>query len=150
MRHHPTRRAVLRTSLGCAFALALPQARACDFYSTRLHVYRPWARASGPGADFALLFMQFDEVIRSDRLIGIETPIATGAQMVRAGVASTLDLLIPAGRTTVLHETGTHLRLTGLTQPLLLGREYPLKLIFDSGVVSADIDVDFSHDERLS
>ncbi|MES2100380.1 MAG: hypothetical protein V4569_11215 [Pseudomonadota bacterium] len=41
-------------------------------------------------------------------------------------------------------ETGTFIRRVGLKHPLQLGRNYPLKRVFEhGGVVDTDIDIDF-------
>jgi copper(I)-binding protein len=131
--------------------LALPSARACDFFTTRLRVYRPWARETPLSEGTAHIFMRFDEVSQSDRLIGVESPMAEGADMVVNGKVGKIDLHIPAGVDTELLESGVFIRLTGLKQALMLGREYPLTLIFEhGGALSADMDIDFTRNERLS
>jgi copper(I)-binding protein len=144
----PGRRALLRAGGAVAIGLALPPARACEFFSTHLRIYHPWSRATAEGDAFAVLCMRFDEVRSPDRLIRVETPVATGAEMNGPARGRAVDIAIPAGRETELSETGTFIRLTGLKHPLEVGRNYPLKLVFaHGGVVDADIDIDF---ERAS
>jgi copper(I)-binding protein len=88
--------------------------------------------------------MTFDDVNETERLIAVETPVAAGAELVTAGVASEVNLLIPAGRETVLSEEGTHIRLLSLKQPLQIGRTYPLRLSFEkAGHVNALLNVDY-------
>ena len=143
-----SRRLALRTVIASGAGLLLPAAQACEFYSTWMRIYQIWARETHLSDGVAPIYMQFDEVIRSDRLIGIETPIAEGADMVTGGVASRLDLAIPLGQVTLLEESGNFVRLLGLRQPLELSREYPLKLIFEhGGVVHADLDINY--DRRI-
>lgn len=127
---------------GLPLALARP-ARACDFYSSHLRIWHPWTRATRAGADTAKLFMRFDEVQRTDRLIGIETPVATGARLVDGANARPLSLQIMAGHDLTLHEDGLHIELLDLQHPLQIGRSFPLKLIFEAAEpVNAMLNVD--------
>lgn len=142
---HPSlqRRRVLRAGLGLVAALAFPAARACDFFTANLRIGHVWTRASGDRRD-AVVCMSFDDVTLDDRLIGARTPMAEGAEIGGLLARPTVDFFIPRGEVTVLGESGSHLRLTGLRQPLELGRSYPLTLVFErGGAVSADIDVDY-------
>ena len=144
------RRALLRTGCALGAALLLPPARACEFFSTHLRIYRPWSRATAEGDAFAVLCMRFDEVRLPDRLIRVETPVASAAELSGPARGRAIDLAIPAGLETELTETGTFIRLTGLKHPLELGRNYPLKLVFQhGGVVDADIDIDFERAPSL-
>jgi copper(I)-binding protein len=121
-------------------------ARACEFCASTLKIIHPWTRATAPGERMAKLCMSFDEVTEPDRLIGVRTPMAGRVEL--AGTKSRrVDLAIPAGRTTVLTEAGVHLRLLDLTQPLEVGRAYPLTLEFArGGEVIAGFEVDYEHD----
>jgi copper(I)-binding protein len=88
--------------------------------------------------------MKIDEVIEADRLIGVETPVAKGAELVVDGAVSRLNLPIPKGREMTLGEEGRMIRLIGLNHPLLIARTYPLKLVFEkSGIVDAELNVDY-------
>lgn len=139
-----TRRAVLQAGLALGAATLLPAAHACEFFTTNLRIYKPWTRAALAGDAFAMLCMTFDEVTLSDRLIAVESPVATHAEMGGTGRGPKIDFPIPAGAETVLSETGAFIRLLGLRHPLEVGRSYPLKLVFErGGVVAADIDVDY-------
>lgn len=145
------RRQLLRAALGLGGLACLPQARACEFFSPNLRITHPWTCASEPGASTAVVCMRFDEVLEDDRLVGVETPLATGAQLAfaaRPGMApapaAELPFDIPAGRETLLSDKGTHLLLTGLTQPLFVGRAYPMTLRFArGGEVPAQLTVDY-------
>jgi copper(I)-binding protein len=138
------RRALLRAGCALGATLVLPRARACEFFSTRLRILHPWARATADGDSSAVLCMRFDEVRLPDRLIRVETPVAAGAELSVEGTTGAIDLAIPVGRDTELAETGRFIRLVGLKHPLELGRNYPLKLVFEhGGVVDADFDIDF-------
>jgi len=82
----------------------------------------------------------------AERLVGIETAIATGAELFTPGAALGQRLLldIPQGRETRLAEHGTHIRLTGLLLPLDAGRAYPMRLLFQTaGPLRVDLTVDY-------
>jgi periplasmic copper chaperone A len=138
------RRDVLRAGFVLCASLAAPSVRACEFHTSTLRITHPWTRATGAEATSAVLCMKFDEVAATDRLIGVETPVAAGAEMAGAGVAGAVNVFIPEGRETVLSDEGTHIRLTGLEHPLLIARSYPLKLVFENGgMVHATLNVDY-------
>lgn len=140
------RRTLLQAGMAAGLWLAIPSARACEFWSTRLRVYLPRSRATAPGDTVAVLCMTFDQVLATDRLIGVETPVAASAEMGGEGSHPGIDFLIPAGRDSVLSEDGTFIRLVGLRQPLELGCSYALTLVFEhAGAVKADIDIDQAH-----
>ncbi len=139
------RRGILQGGVAISAAMLWPRARACEFFSTHLRIYEPWARATGEGATTAVLCMTFDEVTQTDRLIRVETPVASGAELGGVHAARTLDLLIPQGRETALTEAGTYIRLTGLRFALEVAREYPLDLWFEKGgLVQADFDIKYN------
>jgi copper(I)-binding protein len=143
------RRRLLCGAFALTGAALAPRARACEYFSSQLRITHPWTRATPAGAESAVLCMRFDEVAQADRLIGLDTPVAQGAELVlpggkTSGKNGALDLAIPAGRETLLSEAGPHIRLLGLTQPLELARSYPLKLVFENGgVVIATLNVDY-------
>lgn len=145
-----TRTALLRRHLLIALGtagLARP-ARACEFFSSRMRIWHPWTRATRVDADTARLCMRFDDVQTTDRLIGLETPVATGARLAGPGAPEGeqgLSLLIPAGQELTLAEDGLHIELLDLQQPLQVGRSFPLRLIFESAEpVNAMLNVDYA------
>ncbi|MGM9480556.1 copper chaperone PCu(A)C [Roseateles sp. NT4] len=142
----PRRHLLLAAS---AAYLGLPRpARACEFFSSHLRIWHPWTRSTRVDADTARLCMRFDEVQRTDRLIGVETPVATGVRLAGPGApasAQDLSLLIREGETLTLTEDGLHLELLDLQHPLQIGRSYPLRLIFERAqAVNATLNVDFA------
>lgn len=140
-----SRRHLLRTGLALGAWMTWPAARACEFDTINFVIVHPWTRASEPGATTAAVSMNFVNVTRADRLIGVRTPIAEAAEMGGDGVPPSLDFEIPVGPSTALREDGPHLRLLGLKQPLLVGREFPMTLIFASaGTVPARLSVDYA------
>lgn len=141
----PPRRRLLQTGLALGASLALPRARACEFFTTSLRITHPWTRASAEADRFAIVNMKFDEVTRTDRLIGVETPVAEGADMGGLLARPTVDFVIPQGQDSALSESGTFLRLVGLKFPLLPGREFPLRLVFEqAGAVATTLTVDYA------
>ena len=142
-----TRRRLLQAGLAFCGAALLPTARACEFFCTSLRIEHPWTRASAPGASTARVCMTFDEVLRTDRLIHVETPVAAAAEMggpQRTGTA--INFVIPEGQESELTEEGVHILLTGLRHPLEEAREYPLTLVFEhAGRVEVRLSVDYAH-----
>lgn len=132
----------------CALPLGVARpARACEFFSSHLRIWHPWTRATRVDADTAKVCMRFDEVRQTDRLIGLETPVAAGARLVGPGLPTTagLSLLIRQGEELTLTEDGLHLELLELQQPLQVGRSFPLRLVFESaGPVETALNVDYA------
>ncbi|HEY1131449.1 MAG TPA: copper chaperone PCu(A)C [Roseateles sp.] len=145
-----TRTALLRRHLLIALGAAgiARHARACEFFSSHMRIWHPWTRATRVDADTARLCMRFDEVQTTDRLIGLETPVATGARLAGPGAPEGeqgLSLLIRAGQELTLAEDGLHIELLDLQQPLQVGRSFPLRLIFESAEpVNAMLNVDYA------
>jgi copper(I)-binding protein len=140
-----SRRSALHIALALGLYGLLPKARACEFFASSLRITHPWTRATPADAPYATVCMRFDEVSRDDRLIGVETPVATGAELAGAGTGPTLDLFIASGQETLLSEAGPHIRLTGLQYALEVGREYPMRLHFEKGgVVNTRLSVDYT------
>lgn len=143
---HPplARRGWLRAGLGLTALCLLPPARACEFFADTLRVTHPYCHATPAGAEEAVVCMKFDEVQRTDRLVGVKTPVALGADIAGMRARPRVDFEIPAGEETWLHERSTWLRLTALQRPLEVGRAYPLQLEFEhGGTVLAQLTVDF-------
>jgi len=140
------RRLALHAGLATGASLALPwrSARACEVITTHLRITHPWARASGPGEDSAMVCMKFDDVTLTDRLVLVETPVARSAEMGGQGAAPQVNFVIPQGQETYLAEAATFVRLTGLNLPLEVGRSYPLRLGFEKGgTYNAVLSVDY-------
>lgn len=143
---HP---ALLRRHLLVALGAAgfVRPAAACEFFSSHLRIWHPWARATRVDAETAKLCMRFDEVQQADRLVGVETPVAAGARLAGPGAPPAgqgLSLLIPQGQELTLAEDGLHIELLDLQQPLQIGRSFPLRLVFESaGTVNAQLTVDY-------
>jgi copper(I)-binding protein len=140
----PRRRLFLSGLGAAATTMFVPPARACEYFTSTLRVIHPWTRATA-GVDEAVLCMGFDSVRQDDRLIAVRTPVATDVRLSSAEAGAPLDLAIPAGQALELDESGLHLRLLGLRQPLQVGRTYPLELDFaHGGSVIGLLNVDFT------
>lgn len=138
------RRSFLTAGLAVSTVLLVPAARACETFTSTLRILHPWTRATDAGDPFAIVCLTFDEVTSTDRLIGVRSPVATGAEMGGAKSGGPVDVLIPAKRETVFSEEGVHVRLVGLKHPLGLGRAYPLTLIFEKGgSIGTELSVDY-------
>jgi hypothetical protein len=148
------RRRLLGALAGLGVLVAWSPARACEVQAAHFRLIHPWTRATAPDERTAILCMNFEDVTRDDALIGVETPVASGAEATGLpdGAASDrLELPIPAGRPTVFSDDGPHIRLTGLNFPLQVGRAYPLTLHFrESGVVLTQLSVDFLRTLRFA
>lgn len=139
-----SRRRALQGGAALLASSLLPAARACEFFAPTLRVIHPWTQATAPDATSVLVSMRFDDVNQDDRLVAVETPVAESAELRVGERAVPLPFDIPAGRETRLGEEGTQLRLTGLREPLHLGRAYPMTLHFEKGgVVPASLSIDY-------
>ena len=139
-----------RTAAALAFLLALmavPALQAHEFFTGKLTVIHPWTSATEPGQTSAVVSMKFEDVTETDRLVGVRTPVAEGAELGGTAADTRLDFEIPAGRDTQLRADGIYLRLTGLTMPLYQGREYPLTLVFEkAGPIRCALLIDYGSD----
>ena len=139
------RRRVLRAGLALGVAaIATPGRAACEFFTGNLTIVHPWTRATIAGDSAAIVCMTLQDVLQTDRLIGVVTPVAERCEMGGAGPGAPLDILVREGETTELTEAGIHIRLLGLKFPMPVGREYPLTLVFARfGAFEADLNVDY-------
>lgn len=138
------RRRFLRQGAGLALGLLAIPAQACEFATGTLTIHHPWTRAVGKDADHAVVITRFTEVLGSDTLVGVETPVAAGAVLVTPEGTGPVQLEIPQGQSIELSEAGTHIRLIGLKQPLLLGRSFPMTMEFArSGRIQTQLNVDY-------
>ncbi len=146
------RRQFMKVATLLAAPLLGTSARACEFFTSTLRVTHPWTRVTAQEAPFAVVIMKIDQVIRDDRLIAVTTPVATRAEVAGLPDAwqggqsrpSGVSLPIARGQSLELAEQGVHLRLFGLTQPLLIARTYPMSLWFEhGGELQAELNVDY-------
>lgn len=142
-----SRRLALQAGAAMGVSALWTSARACEFSTPYLRVTHPWTRVTPEDAPYAIVSMKIDQVSKDERLIGVETPVATRAEIggISTGASTSgMNLLIERGRELRLSEQGVHVRLLGLTQPLLIGRTYPMRLIFaQGGAMDAELNVDY-------
>lgn len=148
MNHPIHRRRLLQAGLQAGAALGfyglLPAARACEYFSPNLRITHPYCRATLPGETSISVTMKFDEVTKADRLVGVQTPVAEGAEIGGLIARPTVDFSIPEGEETWLREDRSFLRLTGLKHPLQVARTYPMTLVFEhGGPVPATLNIDY-------
>lgn len=139
------RRALLRAGLALGASFALPAARGCEYFAPHLRITHPWTHATEPGETVAGLYMKIDATSQADRLIGVETPVATGAEMGGTAAGPGVSLFLPEGQESELSESGIFIRLLGLKHPLEIARSYPLFLEFEKGgIVNATLNIDYA------
>jgi copper(I)-binding protein len=144
MPHPIHRRALLHAGIAVAAGCVVTPSRACEVQLANLRLMHPWARATPTGADSAILNMTIEDVTEADRLTGVQCIAAAGSALGGPQAAPVVDFVIPAGRTTVLGEDGTHVVLTGLRFPLHVGRVFPLLVTFEKGgIAMASLHIDF-------
>jgi periplasmic copper chaperone A len=136
------------------FAILLPSAAAFaeDFSAGNLRIEQPWARATAgnlkTGAAYLLIRNGGSE---PDRLLRVETPVAERAMLHRTemtnGVARMFHLqsveVAPGATAALSPESGNHVMLEGLTQPLKRGETIPLTLVFEkAGQVAVKVTIE--------
>ena len=114
--HH---RVLMQTGLAWGVALLAPSARACEAIAANLTIDHPRTRATAEGATSAIVCMSFQDVTQADHLTGVQTPIASGAEMGGDGARPWVSFAICEGRTTVLGESGPQRtdRVAGAVRP---------------------------------
>jgi copper(I)-binding protein len=139
------RRHLLQASMAFGVSLIVPPARACEFITSTMKIVHPWSRATREDATSVAVCMTFADVSQTDRLIGAESMVCTGAEIGGLEAKPVVDFVIPEGQTTVMSEAGTYLRLVGLQFELPVGRQYPLTLHFkQAGPVAATLTIDYA------
>ena len=121
-----------------------------EYYTPSFKVIHPWAEPTEPGASMAPVYLKFEEISAADRLIGarsdfagsveLRSPLSQGTSVEAS--APLEAIAIPVGSTIELSPNGQHLLMLDLKTPLLMGRSYPLTLIFEkSGVIETMLSV---------
>lgn len=120
--------------------MALASCSASTTTPAKIEVSNAWARATVPGQSSAAAYLTIANTgAGDDRLLGVSTPIATGAGLhsssSEGGVmrmrALSEGIAVPAGATVKLQPSGNHAMLTGLAAPLAKGSSFPLTLRFE-------------------
>jgi len=123
---------------GPALVLALlaTSVTAHEYDLDKLTIGHPWSPASHGAAKTAAIYVTFvNDGAKSDRLLGVSSPIATHAslhsnektgEVVHMHEMPGID--IPAGKTVELKPGDMHIMLEGLQHPLKEGEMVPLTL----------------------
>lgn len=131
-----------------ACALVATTLSAHEYALKSLRIDHPFARATPPGAKTGGVFVTVENTgTQSDRLIGVSSPVAGGADLhemkVDAGVMKmrgVAALEVKPGETLELKPGGYHVMLSELRQPLKLGDKFPLTLRFENaGAVEVSV-----------
>jgi len=169
--HERFRSAVARTALSLPFmlavaapAIAMPSsAFGHDYTLGSLRIEHPYARPTPPGARTGGAYFTIRNIGKAgDRLLRVSSPVARTVELhsmtmdgnlMKMRAVQALD--IPSGSTVSLGTGGYHVMLMGLHQPLAVGAEVPLTLVFEkAGALDvsarvekapADIDANAAH-----
>ncbi len=104
-----------------------------------LTVEDAWSRTTPPGVTVGVVYFTLrNDTGKSDRLLKLSTPVASGVQVhrteIRDGIARMREistLHVDAGQTLEFAPNGMHVMLTGLKQPLVEGQSFDLELLFE-------------------
>lgn len=127
-----------------AFGAVCPELGAHEYYGKSFTLIHPWAEPSVANAKSADIFMRFEGVEQADRLVGASSTLASGVELRgRDGEPAPDGIAVVAeSAESAWKPSGTRLVLTGLKQPLELGRSYPLTLEFEkSGTMHVMISI---------
>lgn len=115
-----------------------------------IEIGHPWARATAPSAPSGAVYFVLSNVGKDDdRLLSATTPVAEKAELhthlIDGGVMRMrpVDAVeVAPGSPTTFAPGGLHVMLTGLKQPLVKGKAFPLTLRFEKGgPVTVQVDV---------
>ena len=136
--------------LGAMLGPALAMAH--DARIGSLHVMHPASRATLPGQNSGVVYLTIEnEGSTADRLLSMSTPAASGAAIHAMSMQGTtmkmreIDglALAPTTKVPMTAESGYHIMLTGLKQPLKVGDKLPLTLTFEkAGKLDVSIHVE--------
>jgi len=129
----------LRHSLLTVIALSLLAAGPA--LAGELTVTGAWARTTPPGMRMGAIYLVIDnDTAKSDRLLKLRTPVASGTEVHRTevldGIARMREvavLHVGAGERIEFKPGGHHVMLTGLHKPLVEGQVFELELQFEVG-----------------
>ena len=136
--------------LGLAIALGATVAAAQDFKFAGLVISDPWVWATAtPGQAGAVYLTLENETEEGEYLVGASTEIAAIAQLHETQITDGVARMVPVERVGLgpgmganLAPGGVHIMLTGLTEPLVAGQVFRLRLIFErAGPTSINVEV---------
>lgn len=127
-----------------------PFASAHDYRAGALQIEHPWSRAMPPVAPTAAAyFVVHNQGSESDRLLGVQTPVAAKAELHEHVHADGLMKMqqvqtveIPAGGEAIFAPMAYHVMLFGLQQQAKAGERFPLTLRFEkAGEIQVEVAV---------
>lgn len=134
-----------------AFALS-SFAYANDYMAGSLHIADPVARATVPGQPSGAAYLSIENHGKdADKLIAVSSSIAKSTQIhtmsMEGDVMKMREVdgiaLKPASKTVMQPGSGYHIMLIGLKQPLKIGDQFPLTLIFEkAGKLEVSVSVE--------
>ena len=124
---------------GWLAALVLGAFAAAPAFAGDLTVKGAWARTTPPGAKMGAIYLVIDNGSKkSDRLLKLRTPVASGAEVHRTevldGIARMREvavLHVGAGERVEFKPGGHHVMLSGLRKALVEGQAFELELVFE-------------------
>lgn len=140
-----TRRAIAAATM-LALSCLTHSAHAHEYYAAGFKIIHPWSIHTESNQTSAPVYMHFEGITESDRLISASTPIADKVDIVGSpsggDTPTQPGIALPAGQDLELKPGQQHLLLTGLKVQLLESRSYPLTLVFEkSGTVETMLSV---------
>lgn len=136
------------TVLALLAASAAAPGIAHEYDLDKLTIGHPWSPASHGNAKTAAVYVTFvNDGAKSDRLLGVSTPIAAKASLhtnEKTGEVNHMHELpgidIPAGKTVELKPGEMHIMLEGLQHPLKEGEMVPMTLkLANEGEVKVEV-----------
>ena len=112
-----------------------------EYYTADFKIIHPWAIPTLAGATSAEVYVRFEEITGTDRLIGAKSEVADKVEMLSPEGAQIEAVELTIGATVALEPKGAHFLLHGLKGPLLYDRSYPITFIFEK---TGDVDSSLS------
>ncbi|WP_417309077.1 copper chaperone PCu(A)C [Devosia sp.] len=116
-----------------------------------IEIVAPFARASLPNAPTGgAYFTLVNNGAEDDRLVSVTSPGAESVDMHEMKIEDNVAIMrkltdgivLPAGESTVLEPSGTHLMLNHLVRPLVEGEQLKLTLVFEqAGELTLDLPI---------
>jgi periplasmic copper chaperone A len=118
-------------------ALVLSQALPAAAAAQAIQIVDAWSRPTPPGIDIGVAYFTIRNAGKSDRLLGVSSPVAKRAELhvsaVKEGVMKMEGLAsveVASGAPVSFEPSGRHVMLVGLKKPLKEGDVFPLTLTF--------------------
>jgi len=135
--------------LWISLSLALGAALPCAAPAQGIQVTDAWSRPTPPGIDVGVAYFTIRNTGKSDRLLGVSSPVAKSAELHVSAVKNEVMKMeglgaveVGTGRPVSFEPAGRHVMLMGLKKPLKEGDVFPLTLTFaNAGQVQTSVRV---------